>query len=97
NIFSLLELEHVWMKLVGYRVSRQPPQFGDIAPAASRMIEIAPDRCLWGSDWPHIYLEGRPMPNTTDLFEAAREWMTPEDERRIFVDNPARLYEFQAV
>jgi predicted TIM-barrel fold metal-dependent hydrolase len=73
---------------------KAPPDFEDITAAAKAFLAIAPDRCLWGSDWPHIYLEGRPMPNTTDLFENARSWMDEATQRGVFVDNPARLYGF---
>jgi predicted TIM-barrel fold metal-dependent hydrolase len=58
------------------------------------LIAAAPERCLWGSDWPHIFLEGRPMPNTADLFELTWEWLSACDRQRVFVDNPARLYGF---
>src|SRR6516164_4500590 len=55
-------------------------------------LRSAPERCLWGTDWPHIYLEGRPMPNTTDLFECTYNWLSASQALSVFVDNPARLY-----
>jgi predicted TIM-barrel fold metal-dependent hydrolase len=58
------------------------------------LVATAPDRCLWGTDWPHIYLEGRPMPNTTELFEQALDWVSPQHAQSVFVENPARLYGF---
>lgn len=94
NIIHLLRHDRFWIKLVGYRVSKLPPDFADINKAARTMIEVAPDRCLWGSDWPHIYLEGRPMPNTSDLFENMRSWMSYDEAQKVFVENPARLYGF---
>lgn len=94
NIRRLLESDRFWIKLIGYRVSKLASGFSDIDEPAKALIATAPERCLWGTDWPHIYLEGRPMPNTTDLFELANSWMSKADAQRIFVDNPARLYGF---
>jgi predicted TIM-barrel fold metal-dependent hydrolase len=94
NIQRQTQTGRVWIKLTGYRVSEDAPTFGDIRKPTETLIEAAPERCLWGSDWPHIYLEGRPMPNTTDLFELADSWMSRSNAQRIFVDNPANLYGF---
>ncbi len=94
NILRLMKDERFWIKLIGYRVSQEPPNYEDIREAAKLLVDIAPERCVWGTDWPHIYLEGRPMPNTTDLFERTYEWLSPSDAQRVFVDNPARLYGF---
>lgn len=94
NILRLMRDDRFWVKLIGYRVSKQPPQFEDIRAAAQMLVKTAPERCLWGTDWPHIYLEGRLMPNTTELFEAVNSWLSPKEAQRVFVDNPARLYGF---
>jgi predicted TIM-barrel fold metal-dependent hydrolase len=94
NILRLMKDDRFWIKLVGYRVSKSPPGFEDIKEAATMLVAAAPDRCLWGTDWPHIYLEGRPMPNTTDLFETVNSWLSPADAERVFVRNAARLYGF---
>jgi predicted TIM-barrel fold metal-dependent hydrolase len=94
NILRLMEDQRFWIKLIGYRVSQDPPSFADIRDAAKALVAAAPERCLWGTDWPHIYLEGRPMPNTTDLFECAYDWLSPSEAQGVFVDNPARLYGF---
>ena len=86
--------DRFWIKLVGYRVSKDPPAFEDIRDAAKALVSAAPQRCLWGTDWPHIYLEGRPMPNTTDLFETVESWLSPAEAELFFVQNPERLYRF---
>jgi len=50
---------------------------------------------LWGSDWPHVIMRGRPVPNDGDLFNLFAAWVPDaEMRRRILVDNPARLYGF---
>jgi Amidohydrolase len=66
----------------------------DTHACAKNLIAAAPERCLWVSDWPHIFLAGRPMPNTADLFELSWEWLSADDRQRVFVDNPRRLYSF---
>ncbi|SDI19758.1 MULTISPECIES: amidohydrolase family protein [Bradyrhizobium] len=95
NILRLLENDRFWIKLVGYRLSKLAPNFADLSAPAKALIAAAPERCIWGTDWPHIFLEDKPMPNTTDLFELANSWMSKTDVQRIFVDNPARLYSFE--
>lgn len=94
NILRLAGGGKCWLKLTAYRVSQAAPSFGDIHDCAMTLIAAAPERCLWGSDWPHIFLEGRPMPNTADLFDLTWEWLSANDRQRVFVDNPARLYGF---
>jgi predicted TIM-barrel fold metal-dependent hydrolase len=61
---------------------------------AKAVVEAAPDRIIWGTDWPHV-MQYRPMPNDGDLLDASAEWVSDEAQRkRILVDNPARLYGF---
>jgi predicted TIM-barrel fold metal-dependent hydrolase len=95
NILRLLGGGRCWIKLIGYRVSNMAPAFGDLLEPAKAVIAAAPERCLWGTDWPHIYLEGRPMPNTADLLELTAGRLSPADRQRVFVDNPAQLYGFK--
>ena len=54
----------------------------------------APERSLWGSDWPHVATWG-PMPKIGDLLDLMADWV-PDAERRhkLFVENPQRLYGF---
>jgi predicted TIM-barrel fold metal-dependent hydrolase len=63
-------------------------------PYIARMVAERPDRLVWASDWPHVFVKGA-MPHTTDLMDALAEWV-PDDEtrRRILVDNAAMLYRF---
>lgn len=94
RLLSLLRRDNVWAKLIGpYRVSQQPPLFPDVTPLARAMVEIAPDRLVWGTDWPHP--GAAYMPNCGDLAEMVPAWMPDAATRRkILVDNPARLYDF---
>jgi predicted TIM-barrel fold metal-dependent hydrolase len=83
----------VWVKLTGvYRVS-QAPGFADAAPLARALIEAAPDRLIWGSDYPHLSFADKVNP--MQLFELFRGWTRDEaTRRRILVDNPAKLFGF---
>ena len=84
-----------WVKLSGaYRLSQQPPPYRDLIPFAQELVAARPDRILWASDWPHVFLKGQ-MPNTTDLMDLLADWVPDEAiRRRVLVDNPAELYGF---
>ena len=75
-------------------MSGYAPAFSMISPTRA-LIEAAPDRLVWGTDWPHPDVTG-PMPNDGALFDVLLDWApNPEVLRRILVDNPARLYDFR--
>ncbi len=57
-------------------------------------MEAAPQRLLWGTDWPHPNVTG-PMPNDGLLADLATEWISdPAVRQQVLVDNPASLYGF---
>lgn len=90
-----LVIDHgYWVKLSGaYRVSDHFQAFDDVTPFAKALIEDAPERMLWGSDWPHV--AQKRTPDTGRLLNLLAEWAPdPEIRRRILVTNPARLYGF---
>ena len=96
NFLALLRDGHFWVKLTGpSRISAlERPPYSDIAAMAQAAIAAAPDRVVWGSDWPHV-MQVKPMPNDGDLLDALAEWVPDaEQRRRILVDNPAQLYGF---
>lgn len=85
---------HIWIKISGAdRLSKLDPPYSDVAPFAGRLTEIAADRLLWGSDWPHTgYFDSRRMPDTGRLLGALAQLVPDESIRRmILVDNPVRL------
>jgi predicted TIM-barrel fold metal-dependent hydrolase len=94
-LLRLLHRDNVWAKLMGpYFISDALPHYPDIAPFARGMIEAAPDRCVWGSDWPHPSAREK-MPDEGDLADLVNEWASDEAQRKkILVDNPRRLYGF---
>ncbi len=90
----LLDTGRAWVKLCGYRSSSGPP-YADLLAPARALIAHAPERCLWGTDWPHPHLEGRAMPDDGVLLDLLYDWAgTDAAVRRILVDNPAILYGF---
>jgi predicted TIM-barrel fold metal-dependent hydrolase len=88
--------ERCWVKLCSfYRLSDTgPPAYADMAPMARALIAACPDRLVWGTNWPHPqHFEA--MPNDGDLLDAVLSWTDDAAIlRRIFADNPARLFGF---
>jgi 2-pyrone-4,6-dicarboxylate lactonase len=84
-----------WVKISGAeRISSNGPPFTDAVPFAQALIEAAPDRILWGTDWPHPNI-ARHMPNDGDLVDLVPLLAPdPHQQRKILVDNPHRLYSF---
>jgi 2-pyrone-4,6-dicarboxylate lactonase len=93
---TLLELarEGCWVKLSGaYRISAQPYPYEDVVPFAQALVEAAPSRLVWGSDWPHPAVTV-PMPRDGDLFDLLPTWVPDSTTRhRVLVENPATLYQ----
>lgn len=84
---------NVWAKLSApYRLSDDP----DAAdPFVRALVAANPERCLWGSDWPHIMLNGARMPDAGALLDRFMAQVPgAEDRQRVLVDNPAALYGF---
>jgi len=95
-LIRLLRSGRGWAKLSApYRTSQQEPPYDDMTPFAQALVAAAPDRLVWGSDWPHVLLE-RTMPNDGDLVDQIAVWVPDaEVRRRILVDNAERLYGFE--
>ena len=95
TLLDLVRGRRCWVKLSGtYRISTRAPRYADAAPLARALIAAAPDRMVWGTDWPHPALEGA-MPNDGALMDLIADWTDDGSVRRgILVDNPAALYGF---
>jgi predicted TIM-barrel fold metal-dependent hydrolase len=95
-LIRLLRSGRGWAKLSApYRTSRQEPPYRDLTPYAHALVAAAPDRLVWGSDWPLVLLETT-MPNDGDLVDQIAVWVPDADiRRRIFVDNAELLYGFE--
>jgi 2-pyrone-4,6-dicarboxylate lactonase len=94
-LLDLMTLDSCWVKVCGAeRVSADGPPFLDAMPFAQALIRAAPDRVLWGTDWPHPNI-GRDMPNDGDLVDLV-PLMAPDEvlQRKLLIHNPATLYGF---
>ena len=94
RLCGLLAEGRAWVKLSGvYRFAEPPWTAAD--PLIRRLVEANPERCLWGSDWPHIMLNGAEMPDAGLLLDAfMRAVPDPGHRQRVLVDNPAALFGF---
>lgn len=93
-LLRLLESGRAWVKICGYRISSGGPPYADVDPFARRLLEVAPERCVWGTDWPHPSLY-ESVPEDGALFDQLGAWAPSEAQRRaVLVDNPGRLYGF---
>lgn len=82
-----------WVKFTGtYRMSIAPG-FADAAPMARAVIEAAPDRIIWGSDYPHLSFADKV--GSVELFNLLGQWAPDAATRKkILVDNPQKLFGF---
>ncbi len=95
RMLRLVRDGRAWVKITGpTRISALPaPEHADVRPLAAALVAAAPERLVWGSDWPHVALWGR-MPDDGDLVDDLARWGLDEAmRRRVLVENPARLYE----
>jgi predicted TIM-barrel fold metal-dependent hydrolase len=93
---KLLDGGRAWVKLSGaYLDSRTgAPDYADVLAVAWAFVRHAPQRCVWGSDWPHPTERTR-KPDDAALFDLLGEWAGDgATRRRILVDNPGTLYRF---
>jgi len=90
----LMDTGRAHVKLCGYRASAPP--YADLSAIARRFVAAAPERCVWGTDWPHTqFLTPEVMLDDGMLLDWLFHWVPEEGLRhKILVDNPARLYGF---
>jgi predicted TIM-barrel fold metal-dependent hydrolase len=96
-VFRMLDTGRVWLKLSGpMRCTSEKVPYPSVRPMAHAFVRHAPERRVWGSDWPHVNLDGREMPNDGDLLDLLLEWVPDEAIRNhILVDNASALYGFK--
>jgi 2-pyrone-4,6-dicarboxylate lactonase len=98
SLLSLVDHGRAWVKLTApYRVVTSALPYPEVVPFARALVDAAPDRVLWGTDWPHVMLKGK-MPNDGELADLLPGWVAnAELRRRILVANPAKLYGFPEI
>jgi predicted TIM-barrel fold metal-dependent hydrolase len=102
-LLDLVKLQHVWVKVSGADKICNTKVYGyfglpfiEVIPYATAVIAAAPERIIWGSDWPHSnnFSPGH-TPNDGDLIDLLAAFAPDESTRKqILVDNPAALYGF---
>ena len=96
ELLDLMADERCWVKISGAErlTAGGPPPYDDVVPYARALIAAAPDRVLWGTDWPHPNV--RHMPDDGDLVDLLADFAPDEATRnRILVTNPETLYDFR--
>jgi len=96
ELLAILVEGLAWVKLSApYLFTRQPGMpYADVTPIARALIEAAPERCVWGTDWPHP-ANKLAMPDDGPLTDLLGEWAPDEAQRRrILVENPKALYDY---
>ena len=99
-IHRLIDKGKTWVKISGAYIDTKvgPPTYADSTEVAQAYVESAPERVVWGSDWPHPSLSFDNKPNDAMLFDLLLQWAPSERERnRILVDNPETLYGFAKI
>ena len=103
RLLNFLREERFWIMLSnGDHLAHAHP-WDDAVPFGRAFYEAAPDRCIWGSDWPHVgrWIKNRPSPFTvhesgfTGKLELGLRYLPDQAAvQKVFVDNPARLFGF---
>lgn len=94
---GLLDRGRTWIKLSGaYSNSKAgPPDYPEATQIAQAFIKAAPERMVWGSDWPHPSEQNGTLPDDALLFDLLSVWAPDQAmRRRILVENPENLYGF---
>jgi predicted TIM-barrel fold metal-dependent hydrolase len=92
-LLRLLESGRAWVKLCSYRASSAGAPYSDVEANVRALVAEAPDRCVWGTDWPHSQMN--PVPEAGLLLDQLFDWVPDATIRqKILVDNPAQLYGF---
>jgi 2-pyrone-4,6-dicarboxylate lactonase len=93
-LLDLLRHDNAWVKISGVERATPPPHLA-VVPMAQALLAAAPDRVVWGSNYPHPKVDYRP--DDAGLLGLVSLIAPNEaDQKRLLVDNPARLYDFPA-
>ena len=97
-VLRLLDTGRCWVKLSAPYESTLDgaPIYPAVADLAYRMVDHAPQRMLWATNWPH---PGQTDPPTPRCLAALRDEWLPTDalRRQVLVDNPCEVYGFDPI
>ena len=94
-IRRLIDKGRTWVKLSGAYLDTKvgPPTYADATAVARAFAAAAPERMVWGSDWPHPTEKHKP--DDAVLFDLLADWVPDAATRqRVLVSNPQTLYGF---
>ncbi len=94
-LLRLAKAHKAWIKLTApYRLTGEAMPYPSTLAAAQRLLDEVPQRLMWGSDWPHVFIRSA-MPNDGDLFNLFLDWIGDRDLLdTVLVRNPAHVYGF---
>jgi predicted TIM-barrel fold metal-dependent hydrolase len=98
GLLNLMKQGKAWVKMTApYRLTLSEMPYPDTEKFAKALVAAAPERLIWGTDWPHVFIKTA-LPNDEDLLALFERWVPDEGmRRRILVDNPGQLYNFPAI
>jgi len=97
KVRALMDKGRTWVKLSGAYADTKvgPPTYADSSAVARAYAKAMPERCVWGSDWPHPSEQSKHLPDDAVLFDLLADWVPDEKVRhRVLVENAATLYDF---
>jgi predicted TIM-barrel fold metal-dependent hydrolase len=98
-IGRLIDKGNAWVKLSGASIDSKsgPPEYADRLAVAQGYAKAAPERVVWGSDWPHPTEAADKEPDDAVLFDLLAVWVPDQAARhRVLVENPTALCDFPA-
>ena len=97
-LLRLMRDGKAWVKMTApYRLTPGAMPYPETDVFARALVDAAPERLVWGTDWPHVFIKSA-MPEDRKLLELFEHWVPDAAaRRRILVENPARLYSFPAI
>lgn len=95
----LIDKGNCWFKFAGCTESSRagPPDYNDIAVVARDIADHAPERIIWGNNWPHNHATTtEAYPDDAALLDTGLGWIPTRHHQAVLVDSPAQLFGFPA-
>lgn len=94
SLLRLLAEDRIYVKIShAYQIDKAGPPYAEAAQFARSILDVAPNRAVWGSDWPHPLPPDATVPDTGSLLDALQRWGASSSEiKHVLVDNPERFY-----
>ena len=96
TLLRMLDRGNVWVKLSGAdRITKHAHSYAEAMPFAQALAKHAPERVVWGTDWPHPNHKPGEVPNDGELVDLIAQ-IAPDSRTRqlMMVENPTKLFGF---